>query len=71
MTTRLHTYISETNGYNEFYTNKEISACITTAELTRRPKYLRMCYRLCFTKFIKFLLMRQLTNLIIFYSTER
>lgn len=45
------------------WTEKLRIMCRTLAELTRRPKCLRMCQRKRFTKFLMFILTQQLTKL--------
>lgn len=46
-----------------FFTERTVKKCITFAEYTSRPKYLRICHRQRFTMFTKFLLTKQLIKL--------
>lgn len=49
-----------------FYTKKETSSCIMFADLTGRPKWLRICCKQCFTGFIMSLPTEQVSKLSVF-----
>lgn len=56
-------HFHRTHAHTHICVDKDISPCLTLAELTRIPRYIRMCSRHCFTQFKKFVLMQQVFKL--------
>ena len=62
----IHPHWSQWSKPNVFCTREEITLCMSFAELTGRPKWMRICYRHCFTSHIQSLSGQQASKLSVF-----